>query len=244
MAMRIVPTVFWLREAEPAGAAPRTRLAQIVPRRGEMRRAYVEAQAGLGDGDTACLLWQPPYSEINGWSEQPSEIGLSLVVTGQVRRVGEATAGAPGAAALDAIIARRVEFEVWVLDCRPLLEICAQPQAAGPAGSDAGAWDFPRVRTSSGGAQRSENLWSHARWCGSAQVQGFIYLSAVAQESNLDLLLRHDQGAWLACYHEFAWPGQSGAHAGAQVLQGEDLDVIERCLERAQPLHDHVDYLD
>lgn len=248
-AMRIVPTVFWRRDIETA--AGRLCLAELMPRCGESRTVYVEAQAGLNDGDTAHLLWLPPYSEINGWAEQPSEIAASQIVTGTVRWTRSVGSCAPGASRLEALIAHSVEFEVSVTGCQGLLAACRQAQDdAGSAGdADAGAhggqaaWDFPRVRSLSAGVECSQNLWAGAGWCGIAQVEGFIYLSGTAQEASLDLLLRRESGALLACYQETTWPGQTAAVLGRKPLHGDDPAVIEHCLARAQALHDHVDYL-
>ena len=83
---RIVASAIWHRETVLPAAPALVRLEDLLPRPGQEQTVWVCGDAVSMEA-TLDLLWYPPYSEQNGWDDQPSEIELSQIVSGRVRRI-------------------------------------------------------------------------------------------------------------------------------------------------------------
>jgi len=171
---------------------------------------------------TLHLLWCPAYSEENGWDSQPSEIPLSQIVTGRVRRTR------PAASPDRPLGTIQVQCEVSIDSRIPLLD-CVQANAHAPP---ALAAPMP----SSG----AHVIWQNVRWCGTAAIGGFTYLCALSGEANVELILRR-QGDGIVVNYAQTWvDGWSECAIGCWEIKDSMRQVIETHLNRAHVLHDHL----
>ncbi|WP_242485553.1 hypothetical protein [Pseudomonas sp. TH43] len=69
--MKIYCPMFWSLDQGIDYSAPIIHLADIVPRAGQTTFAYFDRSDTLHIGETLQLIWCPPVSDLNGWSEQP-----------------------------------------------------------------------------------------------------------------------------------------------------------------------------
>lgn len=86
--MRVYVPLLWNAVASVDYGADTIELALIVPRPGKRQRAYLDKYEQIEAGQPISCIWRPPYTDVNGWSDQPSEIALSYVVTGTAHPCG------------------------------------------------------------------------------------------------------------------------------------------------------------
>src|ERR1700678_3610363 len=163
---RIVASAIWHRGTVLPAAPALVRLEDLLPRPGQEQTVWVCGYA-LSEEATLDLLWYPPYSEQNGWDDQPSEIELSQIVSGRVRRIQPPAATESAARSSDT---DEVACKISIQQRVPLLS-CVRALSRAP----------PAAALSMPTRMRYEN-WRQVHWCGAAEIRGFIYLSALAGE--------------------------------------------------------------
>lgn len=88
--------LFWATDLGIDYGAPTLYLRDLLPAVGQNTLAAFDWQAHLTPGETLQLIWCPPVSDLNGWSEQPSEIALSHLLRARVIRALPSAANAHG----------------------------------------------------------------------------------------------------------------------------------------------------
>lgn len=218
--MKIYSPMFWSLDQGIDYSAPIIHLADIVPRAGQTTFAYFDRSDTLHIGETLQLIWCPPVSDLNGWSEQPSEIAHSYLLQARVVRP------VPSSASSMHLSMGKHRFELSVLSCENLLSALR----ALPEGS--GAWDL----------QHNALAWQELTACGSAVVDGLTYLNASARhEAFMELILEvtEEQIVGFFCLHSD--PGGMYQQIGRKRFTGEELRIVRHALDTAHVLHDTQD---
>lgn len=226
--MRTLAPLFWSPDLGIDYAAPSLSLDQLLPKVGQTASAYFERLNHIQPGETLQLIWCPPVSDLNGWSEQPSEIAQSHLL--RVRIDGPAPM--PPAPLLD-IHQGQQRYRFQVLSCTPLLAFL-QAQPLDPA-----AWQLARIGDEHGNTRLN---WDAPRWCARAQVQGLTYLVAGdGHEGHMQMLLDVGEQQWVGLLSVYLSPGGNDYDLGRRVLEGAELRSIRQALAKARPLSDSQD---
>jgi hypothetical protein len=216
--LRILASAVWHKDA----VSPRQQFADCVPQPGRTQSVWVP-EYELPQDAPIHLLWCPPYSEQNGWDQQPSEIPLSQIVTGRVLRTE------PGAAASARPLGtNEVRCDVSVQSRVPLLD-CVQANARVP----------PAV-VSPMPSRDAHVVWQHVRWCGTAQIGGFTYVSALSGEAHVEMLLKRQGGTMVVNFEQYWVDGWSECAIGSWEINDPMLQTIENHLNTAQVLLDQA----
>ena len=218
---RIVASAIWHRGTVLPPAPARVRLDDLLVQAGQERTVRV-AGYDVSAEATLHLLWCPPYSEENGWDDQPSEIELSQIVTGRVRRALPRTAGAEVTGRLSDTV--DVQCAVTIKERISLLDYA---EALSPVIDSAAVWTPTGMKY---------EHWRQVGWCGAADIGGFTYLSMLAGEANLELILKRYRNV-LVVHYEQLW--QDGA-IGCWELRGAALEIVEQHLSDAVELSDRA----
>ena len=211
--MKIIEDLQWHRQSVPGAGAAWPPQHRLMPEPGEQRTVWVAATALQHDAAQQ-LLWVPPYSEINGWDCQPSEIALSQVVTARLLRVP----GGPDQ--------QKVECRAAILARTRLLDACRGP-----------------VRDSSCDPALLANLqsavfWDQAHWAGTATIDGMTFLEVAAGEAGLAMLFTRSATRYEVRYLQFWLDGWRSAALGCWTLDGPMQPIIERHVDNAAHLQD------
>lgn len=225
--MDIYFPTFWPNGPEIDHSAPTVALDALLPEIGSTVFAYFDKHARPHAGDTVRAIWTPPVSDINGWSEQPSEIASSYLLTANV--FSEATLVTPSDGEPHLILQRKYRHALRILSRERLLP------ALKTFPVDANAWKLPATATAQGITQ----LWDEAHWCGKATVEGLIYLTATTPgEDSMDVLLDEEDENLIGLFSMLLNPGGSDISLGRQPLTSIEQNVMRRAIDRAQPLAD------
>jgi hypothetical protein len=203
--MKILEDVQWHRDAAHSGAAP-------LPEAGEQRTVWV-AQTDLHPGCDQQLLWVPPYSELNGWDSQPSDIARSHILTARLTRTARAPTGSA------------VECTAAILAGSNLLAAC---RAAAPD-MDCDSMLLANLH--------SLVFWDQVHWAGTSSLGDLRFLDVVAGEAAMSILFTAPEPCSVR-YAQFSVAGASTAALGCWALQGEVLRAIERHVAAAVGLND------
>jgi hypothetical protein len=195
--------------------AARISLGAIRPRTGERTHAFF-SRDGLPSGSAAHLIWQPPFASWNGWSEQPSEIAHSYLLTA---RTGAASTVDGG----------RYRYDFEVAACAPLLPALR---------AFAGDWALERVLDTTTVPPTSSLIWGEADGCGRAEIAGLTYLSARVPETYLELLVETVDGEMFGLLSTHLCPGWDEYHIGRRKLSQQERGAVERALDNAVQLVD------
>jgi hypothetical protein len=211
--MRIIEDLQWHRDVARDAAAAHPALGRLIPRPGEQRTVWLSESASHERADQQ-LLWVPPYSELNGWDAQPSEISLSQIVTARLRRTGGAPSG------------EKVECIAAILGRISLLDACNHP--VGDMGCDSALL----------ANLQSALFWDQVHWAGTATIGGMTYLDVAAGEAGMGLLFARSPSQCSVRYAQLRVDGWSSAALGCWTLQGSIQQTIERHLAAAETLRD------
>nr|WP_036996315.1 hypothetical protein [Pseudomonas donghuensis] len=186
-------------------------LQAIVPNAGEKAWARFDRRDTVQAGDTVQLLWCPPVSAVNGWSEQPSEIALSYLLTALVlSSMGDT-------------------YELDILGSERLLPMLRSLPR------DQGAWALQQV----GGEVGQIFALEEACWSASAVVDGLTYLNACTPfEAHMELILEVTGDEVVGLFSAHVDPGGAFYSFGRRKLEGRELKAVEQVLKIAQPLKD------
>jgi hypothetical protein len=204
--MKIIEDLLWHRGAASVGAAP-------LPEPGEEHTVFLAATELHQEG-VQQLLWVPPYSELNGWDAQPSDIALSQIVTARIVR----TARPPTDS--------RVECTAAVLARINLLAACKDP----PVDMNCDALLLANLG--------SVVFWDQVHWAGTAAIGELTFLDVVAGEATMAVLFTGPKDLRTVRYAQFSIAGSSHAALGCWPLQGGALRAVERRLAAAVSLTD------
>lgn len=220
-----LPT-FWPNGPEIDHSAPTLTLDDLLPDIGGTAFACFDKHDRPHAGDTVRLLWTPPVSDINGWSEQPSEIALSYLLTANVS--SEATLVSLSDGNRHPILQEKYRYALRILARERLLPALKNFPA------DANPWTLPVTATAQGITQ----LWDEVHWCGKATVEGLIYLAATTSEASMEMLLDKEDENLIGLFSMHFNPGGSNFCLGRQRLTSIEQNVMRRAIDRAQPLAD------
>lgn len=218
--MKIYCPMFWSLDQGIDYSAPTIHLADIVPRAGQTACAYFDRSDTLHIGETLQLIWCPPVSDLNGWSEQPSEIAHSYLL--QARVVGAVQFSSSSMH----LSMGKQRFELAVLSCEKLLSaLRALPE-------DSGAWHL----------QHNALAWEELTESGIAVIDGLTYLNAsAAHEVFMELILEVTQEQIVGFFSLHSDPGGMYQEIGRTRFTGDELRIVRHALDRARVLHDTQD---
>lgn len=184
-------------------------------------------------GECLSVIWCPPYSDINGWDEQPSEILLSYFLNVRVVATGDQVS--LPASPLSSLTDCRYRYELEVLSCVPFGTLLAGLQG------DQAPWELVKVGTDEG----LKILPDGASWTAKARVGQFVYLCASLYESRVELILDVQGAEVFGLFHAYLFPGGDEFDIGRKRLQGAELEAVRSALQVATLLTDtSADYLD
>ncbi|CAK9888520.1 MULTISPECIES: hypothetical protein [Pseudomonas] len=198
-------------------SAPTIDLQAIVPKAGEKTWAQFDRHDRVQAGETVQLIWCPPLSVVNGWSEQPSEIAQShLLKAHMVSSMGDS-------------------YELDILGSERLLPMLKSLPR------DQSAWALQQIATEQGPIIALEE----ACWSASAVVEGLTYLSACTPfEAHMELLLEVTGDEVFGLFSAHVDPGGAFYSFARRTLEGRELKAVEQALKVARPLKDlHDNYL-
>ena len=225
--MNIHCPTFWPNGPDIDHSAPTVSLSQLLPAVGTTTFACFEKYDQPNAGETVQLLWLPPVSDINGWSEQPSEIAMSYLLTACI--ASEPTLVAPSESRSSAILQGKYRYAVKVLARQRLLS------ALGTTASDATPWHVPAIADGTGVSL----LWDEVHWCGKACVEGLTYLTASTRnESFIEMLLDKQGDELVGLFCLYMDPGGVECSIGKQRFVAGEQEAIQRVLDKARGLVD------
>ncbi|MHC8301397.1 hypothetical protein [Pseudomonas sp. ZS1P83] len=231
--MKTYRPTFWSRDSGVDHSAAVTCLNDILPTVGQNTFAYFDNNDRLRAGETVLLIWCPPVSDLNGWSEQPSEIALSHLLKANV--VAAVQASEPSAAAIHPTHYGKRKYELDILSCERFLTVLKALQ------------EDPTSRHLQGIGSAPGNflMWDEVNWYGSAAVDGFTYLTAnTVNEAYMELILEEVDDDIIGLFSVHMDPGGSYYEFGRKRLTDQELRVIKHALNIAHPLRDsQADYL-
>jgi hypothetical protein len=201
--MKIIDDVQWHRDLARGQ----------VPEPGERHTVWL-AESELNPEADQPLLWVPPYSELNGWDSQPSDIAVSQIITARLTR----TSRPPGDT--------RVECTAAVLARINLLEACHAAQDD----TSCDALLYANLH--------SAVFWNQVHWCGKATLGDMTFVDVVAGEAAMAMLFTGLPDACNVRYAQFSVAGTSCAAVGNWTLQGEVLRAVARHVTAAVSLTD------
>ncbi|MFJ4194145.1 hypothetical protein [Pseudomonas sp. NPDC089534] len=208
---------FWSQDNGIDYGAPVLHLRDLLPRVGGNVCADFDGHVLVSAGATLHVIWCPPVSDLNGWSEQPSEIGQSFVLEADVVR------------SLPSSIPGRRRFELNVLSCERLLTVLRALL------DDVEAALTPEQRF----IQPDRQAWDEVSWSGRAAVEEFTYLTAsTPHEAFMALIVKEVGDGVIGLFSLHSDPGGDFCALGGKRLVGEELATIKRALDTAQPLLD------
>lgn len=225
--MDIYWPTFWPNGPKIDHRAPTVTLDELLPDIGGNACAYFDKYDRPCAGDTVRLLWTPPVSDINGWSEQPSEIALSYLLTANVSSEAALVSPSGGNPHLIHQGKYRHTFRILARErLLPALKIF-------PA--DANTWKLPVTATDQGFTP----LLNEVRWCGKATVEGLTYLAVTASnETYMEMLVDKEDEDFIGLFFMHVNPGGSDFNLGRQPLTSIEQNLIRSLINRAQPLAD------
>ncbi|MFS2069678.1 hypothetical protein ACEN9D_13020 [Pseudomonas sp. CT11-2] len=224
--MKTYCPLFWSEDLGVDYSAPVINLKDILPTVGKNTFAFFDNTDSLLPGDTILLIWFPPASNLNGWSDQPSEIALSHLLNANV--VGAAQASEPPVEATHPHYGKR-KYELDILSSERFLTVLQALQ------EDATSWHLSTI----GSAQGPFLAWDEVSWCGSAVVEGFTYLTAsTPHEVHMELIVEMANEEIIGLFSVHIDPGGTFYEFGRRRLTWSELRAIKQALNIARPLHD------
>lgn len=224
-----IPTL-WNHAPSVDYSADSIELARIVPRSGARRRVYLSKSEDIADGQKITCIWSPPASEVNGWTEQPSEIALSYVVTG----IAHLAPSAPGYEDIGEVDYFRyvagtyLGVDIDVHHVRPLIETLT-------LSAPDSMFRLPTLGTISG---KSIPLWLDSEGVSCAKVAGYIYLFTTSCETLLQALVRKTEKTIILGFHEYSPPHTCESFILNNPLSLQDQELFEHLISVAEPIED------
>lgn len=225
--MNIYCPTFWPNGPRVDHRAATLALQTLLPALGGTTSACFDHYDRPAAGETVQLLWTPPVSDINGWSEQPSEIALSYLLTAKV--VSDATLEQSSDGDPNFILRGKYRYALKILARERLLSVIKKMPAEGKP------WGLPLTATAQGFTQ----FWAEVHWCGKAAVEGLIYLAASTRnEARLELLLDKEGEDLVGLFSMHLNPSGASFNLGRQRLTAVEQSAVRRAMAGAQLLVD------
>lgn len=220
--MQIHRPDYWFRDPALDQAAT-TSMAAILPRVGERVAVGFAPYTELRTGAVETLLWRPPYTELNGWVSQPSEIAQSYLFVARVIKVATSLAQ------------RDLFYDVYrhdieILSCQPFL-------TALHGLHDNGKRTSPALVSTTYGPSL---LWEDVHWCGTAAIDGLIFVMGIADQSFMELIAEDVDGALFGLFIGNSDPGGASYYLERRKLDQREQKTIRQVIEKAQQLTDVV----
>lgn len=214
---------YWTRSASVDYSAAQLLLSDIAPRPGETVSVFLPDEQRPSDGEIVQLIWMPPFSEMNGWSEQPSEIKHSYMIIGTIRKTEIQTRTLQSPEIQKLIISRSIEWQFDIVERTPFIQACAQAASINPGEP----------------SPASSILFLEApHWSGVAVVQGYTYLCATLYESHIQLLLKQEAGTLVSYFQEHTYPGGFQIEVGRRSLPSTETLKYQEIVNKANALKD------
>ncbi|WP_256080927.1 hypothetical protein [Massilia sp. YIM B04103] len=189
-------------------------MAAILPQAGQQTYAFFGTDA-LQVDEIANILWKPPFTAINGWSEQPAEIVMSYIVAAKVTRASERHH-----------FQYRYDFEV--ISCEPMFPKLRTVR---------GDWTLEEYLDTL--QNRTCFLWEEASWCGSADVDGLKYICAhTSTESHMELLVEEIDGDMFGLLSTHIDPGGEYCYLGRRKFSKHEETAVRKAIDQAAQLVD------
>lgn len=229
--MKVFRPILWGAVPGVDYGADAIELARVVPHVGESRWVYLDKYDRVKDGQAISCIWSPPFTDINGWIEQPSEIASSYVVTGTAILKSQelVVRHTESSEYFQDVASTSLALEINVQSVRPLIDTLA---LAAPDDM----FRLPKVGTCSGG---SMPVWLGSKSIKSANVVGYIYLTARYYESQLEALLRIRDGQVGLVYHQY-WASfcEMDCVILNKCLDEDERALFEHLIAAAEPISD------
>lgn len=197
-------------------------LTEVLPKAGQQTHAFFFSE-DLPVTDVTDLLWKPPFTAINGWSDQPSEIARSFLVTARARRASS-------------IQAHLYRYDLEVIACEPLIaQLRALP----------GEWELETCLNTGTVPPKEFLMWEEVSWCGIADIHGLKYISAsTSGEAYMELLVEEMDGEMFGLLSTHLDPGGEYSYLGRRKLSQRERSAVEAAMKQAVQLVDsHMGYL-
>ena len=208
--MKICFPTFWSKDSGIDYSAPILDLNDLVPGVGQRALARFYNHETITVGETLQVIWCPPISDLNSWSEQPSEIAQSYLLTAKV--VGTAPSG------LGRYELEILNSEQFVRVLRALAEDLQGQQS------------FVHL---------DRLAWDEINWAGSATVEEFTYLTALKpHEAFMELIVKVIGNEIIGLFSLHIDPGGVFCKLGGTRLAGSELAAVKQTLATARPLQD------
>ncbi len=225
-----VPTL-WDRSALIDFSSDSIELAAIVPRVGERRRVYLDKYQSIDEGQEITCIWTPPYTEVNGWMEQPSEIEFGYVITGTAHLPVKVADGDGGKSSdyTTCVETQSLWVDVDVHSASPLFEALLK-STADPT------FSLPMHGDFTGRTPKHRSLWLVSDGVSTANVAGHIYLVTRSCETLLEALIRVEGDQIILAFHGYLPPIGYEYFILNNVLAGADRALFEHLISIAEPL--------
>ncbi|UTY60112.1 hypothetical protein [Massilia sp. erpn] len=214
----------WPRVAGVDYQAGTVSLKAILPAPGQqLSRAFALTDSGQ-TGGVLHLLWQPPFSAENGWSEQPSELLQSFLVSAKVLRVvRDREDSSPP----------RCLHDLEIVSCEALFPLLKA------LGEDAASWQLPKVLDADANPPQTFLTWEEVSWCGTAAIDGLTYIAAsTAAEAYMELIVEEVNGQLFGLFCTHLDPGGTSSRLGRCLLGGREERAVRRAMQNSRPLAD------
>lgn len=223
--MQIYCPEHWFRKPGIDYGAPAISMSAIMPQVGRRMAVGFRSRDILHAGDEKTLLWTPPITEMNGWSEQPSEIAQSYLVGARVIEVATSRDLQPN-------LSHLYQHQLDILSCEPLLPTLRALH------DDAADRSLASVAPGHTNAPMDTLLWEQIRWCGTAVVEGLIYLAGSVGESYLEIMIEEADGEFFELLDGYASTIDMIYNLGRRKLDQHEQKTIKHAIHKAWRLAD------
>ncbi|MDP1977695.1 hypothetical protein [Undibacterium sp.] len=249
--MKIRLPVLWGRPADVDCGVKQLKLSEILPKTGQTINVYFSEDDSPVYKENPHVLWKPPLTEMNGWSEQPSDILHSHIVAGQLKFLRQVLRGNEEATPLERMIEKSLEYELLVTDVQPFLKMCDAVKNMSPE-----LWqERYGSKTLSGILQVQNNRgalfdyvndteWAEVYWAGTANAGSYIYLIFQHYEVHYEALLQQEENQLFVHYFSLDMYCQTERYITRKKLSSKENEGIKSLMARAVALKDSFgDYL-
>ncbi|MBB3118284.1 hypothetical protein [Pseudoduganella violacea] len=200
-------------------AAETVSLKAILPAPGQQLSLAFALADGGQTGDVLRLLWQPPFSAENGWSERPSELRQTFLVSAKVLRVVRDEADC--------------RHDVEIVSCEALFPVLKALR------EDEASWQLPTVLDTQTDPPHVFLTLEEVIWCGMATVDGLTYIAAsTAAEAYMQLIVEEVGGQLFGLFCAHSDPGGAFCRIGRRRLGGREERAVRQAMQTSRPLAD------
>lgn len=189
-------------------------LSAIVPMTGQRHLALFCWRQEPPIGEVVTVLWQPPYTAFNGWSERPSEIAQSFLVSAKAVR-----------AYADTHSQKRYEFDI--ISTKPLL-----PTLKSLCSGGSGEGKLGEVSATAAAPARRYLDWGEDPRFSVANIAGLTYLAGMPRaEGFIELIVETIDGDIFELFGGHSDPGGTEYYLGRRKLSGPDFYGVRIAIE-------------